>query len=217
MRSNLKVWVRLQEAGYFENHPCYNGIADYGGHEAVQAINWFMPLSQDMTVAVIGCGYGRETLRIAPLVNRVYGIDVSRTILDKAVSYLTERNVGNFTPVSADAFVAAIPQELDLVFSMIVMQHLTRDLVRNYFLELTKKLKRRGGFVVQFLEEVAGDRNDDAPEDSGGEPSISWSVWQLVELARASGLTFVEVRTQLATESALWHWAHFRKDGVEHS
>jgi hypothetical protein len=86
--------------------------------------------------------------------------------------------------------------------------------VKSYFFELGKKLKRGGGFVVQFLEEAAGDRNVDAPEDAGGEPSISWSVWQFVELARICGITFVEVRTQLVTESALWHWVYFRREST---
>lgn len=212
-RSNLEVWKRLQNDGYFEKHPCYKGIADFGGQEAVQAIEWFVSLRADMKIAVIGCGYGRETLKLAPLVQRVYGIDVSKTILDKAIAYLSERNITNFTPVLAESFAQTIPSGLDLVFSIVVMQHLTRDLVRNYFVELGNKLIPGGGFVIQFLDEASVDyRATDAPEKSGGEPSISWSSWQLVELSRAAKLTLVEIRTQLVTDNALWHWAYFRKD-----
>src|SRR5712692_10243689 len=68
IRSNLDVWKKLQDKGYFENHPCYKGISDFGGQEAVQAIEWFTPIRADMKIAVIGCGYGRETLKLAPLV-----------------------------------------------------------------------------------------------------------------------------------------------------
>jgi SAM-dependent methyltransferase len=212
-RSNLNVWKTLQDKGYFENHPCYKGISDFGGQEAVQAIEWFIPIHSDMRIAVIGCGYGRETLKLAPLVKDVYGIDVSETILDKAVAYLSDRGIGNFTPVLAESFVRKIPFGLDLVFSIVVMQHLTRDLVRNYFVELGSKLVIGGGFVVQFLDEAAADyESTDAPERGGGEPSISWSHWQVVELSRAARLTLVEIRTQLVTDTALWHWAYFRKD-----
>jgi cyclopropane fatty-acyl-phospholipid synthase-like methyltransferase len=166
-----------------------------------------------MRIAVIGCGYGRETLKLAPRVMEVYGIDVSKTILDKAVAFLSERGVTNFTPVLAESYVQTIPSGLDVVFSIVVMQHLTRDLVRNYFVELGNKLATGGSFVVQFLDEPNVDyKSTDAPERSGGEPSISWSHWQLVELSRLAGLKLVEIRTHLVTEAALWHWVHFRKD-----
>jgi SAM-dependent methyltransferase len=211
-RSNLDVWKRLQNEGYFEKHPCYKGISDFGGQEAVEAIERFVPIRADMKIAVIGCGYGRETLKLAPLVQRVYGIDVSGTILDKAVTYLSERNVSNFTPVLAESFVRTIPSGLDLVFSIVVMQHLTRDLVRSYFVELGNKLTPGGGFVVQFLDEASVDYGGtDAPEKTGGEPSISWSPWQLVELSRAAELKLVEIRTQPVTDAALWHWAYFQR------
>ena len=214
IRSNIGVWKKLQEDNYFENHPCYKGISDFGGQEAVQAIEWFLPIRSSMRIAVIGCGYGRETLKLAPLVSEVYGIDVSETILNKAGAYLSERGIKNFTPVLADSFAQTVPDGIDLVFSIVVMQHLTRDLVRNYFIELGRKLSPGGAFVVQFLDEPNVDyQRTDALDASGGEPSISWSPWQLVELSRAAGLKFVEVRTQLVTEHALWHWVFFQKEG----
>jgi SAM-dependent methyltransferase len=213
IRSNLEIWKKLQGENYFENHPCYKGITDFSGHEAVQAIQWFVPIRSDMRVAVIGCGYGRETLRLAPIVNHVYGIDVSETILKKAVDYLSEHQVNNFTPILAEKFVQTIPEGIDLVFSIVVMQHLTRDLVRNYFAELGRKLVPGGGVVVQFLDVETDDYNaSDAPVAGGGEPSVHWSPWQLVELSRAAGLKFVEIRTQLVTDVALWHWVYFRKE-----
>jgi SAM-dependent methyltransferase len=212
-RSNLEVWKQLQNSHYFENHPCYKGISEFGGQEAIEAIRWFLPIHSDMRVAVIGCGFGRETLKLAPMVKEVYGIDVNHTILDKAVVFLSERGVGNFTPVLAETFAQTIPTDLDLVFSIVVMQHLTRDLVRHYFVELGRKLNTGGGFVVQFLDENTADYDGtDAPEHGGGEPSISWSHWQLVKLADLSGLKLVEIRTLLVTDAALWHWVYFRKE-----
>lgn len=212
-RSNLDEWKQLQNDHYFENHPCYKGISEFGGQEAVEAIQWFLPIRPEMRIAVIGCGFGRETLKLAPLVKEVYGIDVNSTILDKAVAFLSERGVGNFTPVLAETFPQTIPSGLDLVFSIVVMQHLTRDLVRNYFIELGRKLTAGGGFVVQFLDVNTADyEGTDAPEHGGGEPSVSWSHWQLVGLADLAGLKLVEIRTQLVTDVALWHWVYFRKE-----
>jgi len=94
----------------------------------VAIINRFHPLAPDSKVVAIGCGYGRETLKITPIVNRMYGIDVSKKILDKAVNFLGTRNVHNFTPVLADNYKMAIPDSIDVVLSIVVMQRLTRDL-----------------------------------------------------------------------------------------
>jgi cyclopropane fatty-acyl-phospholipid synthase-like methyltransferase len=152
-------------------------------------------------------------LKLAPLVKKVYGIDVSETILKKAERYLSERGIGNFAPILAENFAQTIPNGIDLVFSIVVMQHLTRDLVHNYFTELGRKLVPGGGFVVQFLDVEASDYDrSDAPVQGGGEPSVNWSAWQIVELSRSAGLKFIEIRTQLVTDVALWHWAYFRKE-----
>jgi hypothetical protein len=55
-------------------------------------------------------------------------------------------------------------------------------------------------------------RATDAPEKSGGEPSISWYRWQIAELSHAAKLTLVEIRTQLVIDAALWHRAYLRRD-----
>jgi SAM-dependent methyltransferase len=49
-----------------------------------------------MRVAVIGCGYGGETLKIAPGVKQVCGIDFNEVILDKVVNVLSWHGVTNF-------------------------------------------------------------------------------------------------------------------------
>ena len=210
IRSNLDCWKAMQEAEYFEKHPCYPGVSEFGGEGEVAMIQNFHPLDHDTQLVVIGCGYGRETLKIASLVGRVYGIDVSKTILDKAVSFLHERGVRNFVPVLAEEYKTMIPYSIDVVFSIVVMQHLTRDLVLDYFCNLSERLSASGTFVIQFLEHLDEYGQQDA-ELRVYEPSVTWSVPQLVQLSRAASLSLVEVRSSLATPSALWHWACFRK------
>jgi hypothetical protein len=73
---------------------------------------------------------------MAPHVKSVYGIDVSEKILAKAVQFTSENGVKNFTPVLAESFKEEIPDGVDIVFSIVVMQHLTRDLVEDYFRSL---------------------------------------------------------------------------------
>jgi hypothetical protein len=89
------------------------------------------------------------------------------------------------------------------------MQHLTRDLVMDYFSSLGEKLKPGGGFVVQFLEELNVDNFD--AELRKYEPSVSWTLRQLAHLSMDAKLDFIDVHTQLVTPTALWHWVYFRK------
>jgi SAM-dependent methyltransferase len=211
LRSNLAYWKELQEKGYFDNHPCYKDVDLYGFEEAANAIRQFRPLDPKMRVAVIGCGFGRESATLAPHVGHVFGIDVSTTILDKAVDFVAESGVSNFTPVLSECYREDIPEGLDLVFSIVVMQHLTRDLVRDYFSGLGVKLRPGGAFVVQFLEELFEGVAERDAELAPVEPSVSWTTAQIVELSRSGSLTFVEARSFLVTPTALWHWAYFTK------
>jgi cyclopropane fatty-acyl-phospholipid synthase-like methyltransferase len=214
LRSNLEHWKRLQERDYFEHHPNYKGLKDFGGHGEIAAINMFTRLERSMRVVVIGCGYGRETTQIAREVDHVYGIDVSHVILDKAVAYLADRGVTNFTPVLAEDYKDRIPAGIDLVFSIAVMQLITRDLVYDYFQTLAAKLSVSGLFIVQFVEyldQAAPDADADLQAD---EPDVSWTMRQLFELSRRCGLRFNEARTYQLTPSAtsiLWHWVSFSR------
>lgn len=209
-RSNLVFWQQMQEQDYFEKHPCYDGLTDNRPIE-LDLIEGYRPLTPDMKVVVIGCGYGRESVHIAPRVGHVWGIDVSGRILDKAVRYLQSGGVTNFTPVLAEAYADDVPQDIDLVFSIVVMQHLTRDLVRDYFATLAPRLAPDGAMLVQFLEHPDPGRDADAAMKVY-EPSVSWPAERIEALARDVGLS-VEIRSHEAEPGALWHWAWFRRAG----
>lgn len=207
MRSNIEVWRALQDEDYFENHPCYRGLTDSPDNFDPYWIGLFRPLASDMIVVVIGCGYGRDTALIAPRVAHVYGIDVSERILGKTERFLRDRNVTNFTPVLAEKYKTAIPSGIDLVYSMVVMQHLTRDLVRDYLISLGTKLSPSGNMLIQFLQEKTGDLNEDASVDLKVEPKISWSPFQIADAVKEAGLKLHYVRTLPVDDNdTFWHW-----------
>jgi len=213
IRSNVAHWKVLQDQGYFENHPWYQGLVDTGGDASVTYIERFLPLQPAMNVVVIGCGYGRETAHIAPRVRHVYGIEVSEVILGKALAYLRERSITNFTPALAESYDATIPDGIDLVYSVVVMQHLTRDLVKDYLLRLGRKLSVSGRMVIQFIESTDADLTADA-EMMPYEPSVSWSLPLIAEAARHAGLKFEQAFSSLATDRAFWHWVCLGRPGT---
>ncbi|WP_162605057.1 FkbM family methyltransferase [Geomonas oryzae] len=224
-RSNLKYWQHMQEKGYFENQNFFLmekfGAQEYrrlfGSSDPREPrdtsrrdkafIAEFMALDRTMNAAVIGCGYGRESLSIAPQVKQVYGIDVSPTILKKAQEYLGSKGVHNFTPVLAQDWRSGIEAELDFVYSITVFQHLTRDLVRDYLFGLAQKLSARGRGLCQFAE-LSGGTTD--AELKTYEPSVNWSAPEIEALVEEAGLRMVTLRT-LDVQGGKWHWAFFAR------
>ena len=211
MKSNLSHWQRMQDYNYFENHPCYLGLNTFDHDRDLSFIEPFRKLEPTDKVAIIGCGYGRETRLIAPKVAKVYGIDVSPKILDKARNWLAGHGVHNFTPVLAASYRDEIPNDLDLVYSIVCFQHLTRDLVADYFENMVPKLKSGGSIIAQFYEDK---RNPtlDAPLESF-ESVVTWTADEVRALAASVGLKvegFVTSRIP-DYESVWWHWLHGRK------
>jgi SAM-dependent methyltransferase len=211
IRSNLSIWKELQRREYFgTDATIYSGTNNEIRVPDDELVERFLPLTASTVMAIIGCGYGREATIFGKRVGIVYGIDVSHQVLKKTIAYTRERGVNNLHPVLAENYDETIPGGLDLVYSIVVMQHLTRDLVKDYFLNLGKKLKRGGSMVVQFYESPQAPPENDAGDDII-EPSVSWSIPQLNELCIASGLENVEISTMTLAPEILWHFVHFRK------
>lgn len=209
LKSNVEMWKILQERDYFATHPCYrqeDGSLLTSASDD-QVIERFMDLAAKKRVAVIGCGYGRDVAVIAPKVGHVWGIDVSELILGKAVAYLRERGLDNFTPVLAERWKEDLPGELDLVYSCIVFQHLTRELVRDYILNIPGKLAPHGEVLCQFADMEYGTR--DAGLEHPHEPSVRWNRQDIEALVAESGLNLYTLERQVIEGHGDWWWAHF--------
>jgi glycosyltransferase involved in cell wall biosynthesis len=209
VRSNLEYWQQLQDNQYFEKHQYYAGLKAYGTD--CEKLGKYTSLSKEMTVVVIGCGYGRETLLIAPRVKHVYGIDVNRTILDKADKFLAERGITNFTSVLAQDWKHVVPSNIDVVYSIVVFQHLTRYLVKDYIHGLAKKLSPNGKFVCQFADLANGTHD---AELRPYEPNTRWSQTEIEELIQECGLIQNAIDTQDIPGKGSWYWAFFGKQGA---
>lgn len=209
MKSNLRHWQALQDTGYFDNHPCYRRedgslLTDAEDHEI---IGRYLRLEDKRRVAVIGCGFGRETAVIAPRVGHVWGVDVSPRILEKAVKHLEGRGIENFTPVLAERWKQDLPDDLDFVYCYIVFQHLTRDLVYDYVTSMPARLAPGGEMLCQFADMRYGTR--DAGLDHAHEPSVRWNRQDIEALVDAAGMQLFRLDRQPIPEHGDWWWAHF--------
>ncbi|PIQ23179.1 hypothetical protein COW36_19240 [bacterium (Candidatus Blackallbacteria) CG17_big_fil_post_rev_8_21_14_2_50_48_46] len=210
-QSNLNHWKEMQEQGYFDHHPHYQaeqGLIDHGNE--AEFIQNFCPLNTNMQVAVIGCGYGRESKLIAPLVGKIWGIDVSKPLLERARQNLVSAGIHNFEPVLAEEWQQKVPSGIDLVFSYTVFQHLTKHLVTEYIQGFAEKLAPEGQILCQFMHSPSG--TFDAAL-STYEPHVSWTPEEIHNLLKLSGLELIHLQTLQVdpVEKIDWIWVHAQK------
>jgi len=138
----LENWKATQDAGYFLHHP------DYVGLPFVDKMDIDIDDIKNMTVAEIGCGYGRETKFLAKHAKLVYAIDVAESVF-----VLLRKNVGeNVICVLAEKWKDSIPDnKLDYLRCVLVFQHLLPEETNDYIKNMFSKLKPGGMFDAQFM------------------------------------------------------------------
>ena len=209
--SNLVHWQQVQDQGYFETHFHYqhpDGLISDGSDLSI--IARYMTLRPEQTAVVIGCGYGRESAMIAPLVRHLYGIDVTPGILARAKAYLVERGLHNFTPVLAEEWHEMIPEGIDLAYCVTVFQHLTKHLVQDYVTGLADRLSAGGSLICQFMYSNTG-AHDAALY--AHEPHVTWSQAEIEKLVATAGLELASLERERlpVDEDIFWFWLHARK------
>lgn len=208
MRSNVERWKELHEAGYFRDHRCYQNRMAKPSDDLKYLDLFRIELKPEMVIAVIGSGYGRELAVFGPKVARAYGLDVSEKVHAEMRAYLKAKGVKNVVPVLAEGWAEALPDGLDLVYSVATFQHLTRDLVRDYLWGIARKLGQPGGrAVLQFAENERG--TEDA-EDKAYEPNVKWTAEDIALAMAGAGLEIVEIKTMTGIHRNgrewKWHW-----------
>jgi cyclopropane fatty-acyl-phospholipid synthase-like methyltransferase len=117
-------------------------------------------------VVDIGVGIGRM---MKPLAQRFpeadfHGIDVSDEMVRQARERMADLPNVTVTANTGSDLRAFGDGQIDLVYSYIVLQHIPRPLVREYFREVGRVLKPGGIFRFQ-MQEGAAVPTDDPPDD----------------------------------------------------
>lgn len=93
-----------------------------------------------------GCGVGRLTRALAPLFERVDGVDVSPTMIERARGFTTDPRVQYHVGASPD--LGTFPDgSFDLVLSILVLQHIPPPFNETYVAEFTRVV-RPGGILL---------------------------------------------------------------------
>jgi SAM-dependent methyltransferase len=113
--------------------------------------DWLAPfLSESTTVLDFGCGIGRVARYVAPACKEIWAVDISARMLE-----LATRRMKDYTNVhyvrSQDTRIPDVPTaSIDLVYSLLVLQHVEREDAFLLLEELRRVLRRDGRAVLTF-------------------------------------------------------------------
>jgi SAM-dependent methyltransferase len=121
------------------------------GRSDMELIARFLPPGRRAAVLNIGCGVGRVERYLAPRVGELWAVDVSGEMLRKARERLAGLPNVHLREVGNREYLAAFEGDrFDLVFSLLVLQHLEREDAFCYLREARRVLKPGGVLVTQF-------------------------------------------------------------------
>ncbi len=135
----------------------------------------------------VGCGYGRVEKCFSKYANICFGVDVSSRAIRLAKEYVGHdkcvflRNDGETLKVLGN-------NKFDLVYSVIVFQHMSKAVFKGYLREVKDYLKPRGMFFFQVPLSENGRKGDAVLIDRKDHHSIRrYSVEELEETLTAFG------------------------------
>jgi len=102
-----------------------------------------------------GCGIGRLTRALTKHFDKVYGVDISATMINKA----EELNKGfpqcEFKTNNKPDLKIFPDQYFDLIYSNLVLQHISeRSIIENYVLDLCRTLRKDGLLIFQLPDHI---------------------------------------------------------------
>lgn len=114
-----------KEAAAWDENPARVKLAD----DVAAAISRQVPLNAGMEVLDFGCGTGLLTLRLAPRVRSMTGVDSSRGMLDVLVAKVMKQNLSNVRTLCLDLDLGrggALPGVYDLIVSSMTLHHIEK-------------------------------------------------------------------------------------------
>ncbi|MBU1082884.1 class I SAM-dependent methyltransferase [Patescibacteria group bacterium] len=98
-----------------------------------------------------GCGIGRLTRAIAKHFNKVYGLDISPTMLQTAKEINGQNPKMIFLQNNQNDLASFSTDKFDLVISLITLQHIPdKEIIKKFILEFLRVLKPGGVLYIQL-------------------------------------------------------------------
>lgn len=123
-----------------------------GLHEVAELINCIGRLAPDLPrgkALDFGCGIGRVTKPLGSYFEHVWGVDIAKNMIERAVQMSSSANVTY--AVNRSPNLAMFESGwFDFIYSDVVLQHMPPDLALSYIKEFYRTLKAGGVLVFQL-------------------------------------------------------------------
>lgn len=120
---------------------------EYKPQDLVKQLNSVLKFNKDMEVLDVGCGNGEEMALISPKVKKIYGIDRSEAMINKAKEYLT--GVKNCVLRKMDAVeIVYEPNSFDAVYSIALIQYLDKFHIVKYVQDMLSVVRSGGKILI---------------------------------------------------------------------
>ena len=106
-------------------------------------------INKESLVLDIGCGVGRAELLLSKKVKLCIGIDISSSMINLAKKHIKSSHV-KFYVTNGNDLKMFDDGKFDLVFSILVFQHLPGEVFKNYLKESLRVLKNSGQLAFQI-------------------------------------------------------------------
>ena len=133
-------WEKAIAKGYFDKWS--------KGHLTVPRLYAKIPLNKNSEILEIGCGHGRQLTYFMDHYKNVYGIDVSKTVIEIARKNCSNAIIRTYDGVN----IPYSDNTFDFVTSVFVLQHMKKEQAK-ILLEESLRVLKEGGY---FLHEFAG-------------------------------------------------------------
>ena len=185
---DLLYGIEPYQAAVCDNKP------DAAVREFVDILEDFDLLRRYEQTLHLGCGYGRLEKYLSRYADRCFGVDVSSRAIRLAKNYAGRENCV-FLRNDGESLKVLGDNEFDLVYSVIVFQHMSKATFKGYLREIPAYLKPRGVFFFQVPLSGNG-RKGDAPllEGRDNHSIRRYSVEELEETLPAFGYRIDRMR-----------------------
>jgi SAM-dependent methyltransferase len=108
-------------------------------------------IGRESKVLNIGCGIGRVEKYLAPHVAEMWGVDISGEMIARATRRLVDLPNVHLRELAAGEYLSSFDTgSFDLVFSVLVLQHMEKEDAFRYLEDTHRVLKSGGRLFVQF-------------------------------------------------------------------
>ena len=180
--------------------------------ESVRQILTTVPWNPNWKVLEIGCGVGRVVKPMRERFAQVDGVDIAANMIEFARQYLEDgKQNGRLLVNNGSDLQPLSDQYYDLVYSMIVFQHIrSLSVIRSYFRDVFRVMKPGGYFRLQVYDKsnaALGSFSEEArPDVDYGMAGNGYSPEELQLLFSEHGFELVELE-----HTRPWVWATARR------